>query len=163
MDDTPKKPEQITDVAQPRRTFIKQSLGLIGGGALLAVLQDAVALANNASNQLNLTGTTVSGGAGILSQQRVDAEDADITMRLKEKFDPILKANGLEELFDQVENPLIRVLTEMEFWEQPRNRLVLLIGLFGTGKSSFKRRLPNATRPKSTSTTPATLRPCWQP
>jgi hypothetical protein len=41
--------------------------------------QDAVALANNASNQLNLTGTTVSGGAGILSQQRVDAEDADIT------------------------------------------------------------------------------------
>lgn len=43
------------------------------------------------------------------------SEDADITMRLKEKFDPILKANGLEELFDQVENPLIRVLTEMEF------------------------------------------------
>ena len=41
--------------------------------------QDAVALANNASNQLNLAGTTVSGGAGILSQQRVDAEDADIT------------------------------------------------------------------------------------
>lgn len=43
------------------------------------------------------------------------SEDADITMRLKEKFDPILKINGLEELFDQVENPLIRVLTEMEF------------------------------------------------
>jgi DNA polymerase-1 len=43
------------------------------------------------------------------------SEDADITMRLKEKFDPILKTNGLEELFDQVENPLIRVLTEMEF------------------------------------------------
>jgi DNA polymerase I len=43
------------------------------------------------------------------------AEDADITLRLKEKFDPILKTNGLEELFDAVENPLIRVLTEMEF------------------------------------------------
>lgn len=43
------------------------------------------------------------------------SEDADITMRLKEKFDPILKTNGLEELFDKVENPLIRVLTEMEF------------------------------------------------
>jgi DNA polymerase I len=43
------------------------------------------------------------------------AEDADITLKLKEKFDPILKANGLEELFDKVENPLIRVLTEMEF------------------------------------------------
>ncbi|MDO8968943.1 DNA polymerase I [Algoriphagus sp.] len=43
------------------------------------------------------------------------AEDADITLKLKEKFDPILKANGLESLFDDVENPLIRVLTEMEF------------------------------------------------
>jgi DNA polymerase I len=43
------------------------------------------------------------------------AEDADITLRLKEKFDPILKTNGLEGLFDEVENPLIRVLTEMEF------------------------------------------------
>ncbi|MFN3997492.1 DNA polymerase I [Algoriphagus sp.] len=43
------------------------------------------------------------------------SEDADITMRLKEKFDPILKSNGLEELFDNVENPLIRVLSEMEF------------------------------------------------
>ncbi|PKO69495.1 MAG: hypothetical protein CVU22_04780 [Betaproteobacteria bacterium HGW-Betaproteobacteria-16] len=41
--------------------------------------QDAVALANNASNQLSLAGTTVSGGAGILSQQRVDAEEADYT------------------------------------------------------------------------------------
>ena len=43
------------------------------------------------------------------------AEDADITLRLKEKFDPTLKANGLEKLFDEVENPLIRVLTDMEF------------------------------------------------
>lgn len=43
------------------------------------------------------------------------SEDADITMRLKEKFDPILKTNGLQDLFDKVENPLIRVLTEMEF------------------------------------------------
>ncbi len=37
--------------------------------------QDAVALSNNASNQLVLTGTTVGSGAGILSQQRVDPED----------------------------------------------------------------------------------------
>jgi DNA polymerase I len=43
------------------------------------------------------------------------AEDADITLRLKEKFDPVIKSNGLEKLFDEVENPLIRVLTEMEF------------------------------------------------
>ncbi len=43
------------------------------------------------------------------------AEDADITLRLKEKFDPILKNNGLEKLFDEVENPLIQVLAAMEF------------------------------------------------
>ncbi|WP_026952581.1 DNA polymerase I [Algoriphagus mannitolivorans] len=43
------------------------------------------------------------------------SEDADITLQLKKKFDPILKSNGLEKLFDEVENPLIRVLTDMEF------------------------------------------------
>ncbi|MBC6365665.1 DNA polymerase I [Algoriphagus sp. AK58] len=43
------------------------------------------------------------------------AEDADITLRLKGKLDPIISTNGLEKLFDEVENPLIRVLTDMEF------------------------------------------------
>ncbi|WP_297336663.1 DNA polymerase I [Algoriphagus sp.] len=43
------------------------------------------------------------------------AEDADITLRLKEKFDPMLKENELEKLFYEVENPLIPVLTAMEF------------------------------------------------
>ena len=43
------------------------------------------------------------------------SEDADITLRLKEKFDPILKSNGLTSLFDDVENPLIEVLAAMEF------------------------------------------------
>ena len=43
------------------------------------------------------------------------AEDADITLKLKQKFDPIIKANGLEKLFFEVENPLIEVLTDMEF------------------------------------------------
>src|SRR5690606_6344024 len=43
------------------------------------------------------------------------SEDADITLRLKEKFDPILTANGLTKLFDEVENPLIEVLSAMEF------------------------------------------------
>lgn len=43
------------------------------------------------------------------------AEDADITLRLKEKFDPILNSNGLTQLFDKVENPLIEVLAAMEF------------------------------------------------
>jgi DNA polymerase-1 len=43
------------------------------------------------------------------------AEDADITLKLKQKFDPIIKANGLEKLLHEVENPLIAVLAEMEF------------------------------------------------
>ncbi len=43
------------------------------------------------------------------------SEDADITLRLKAKFDPILKENHLEKLFNEVENPLINVLAEMEF------------------------------------------------
>jgi DNA polymerase I len=43
------------------------------------------------------------------------AEDADITLKLKEKFDPIIKANGLEKLLHEVENPLIPVLADMEF------------------------------------------------
>ncbi|MEO8013353.1 MAG: S-layer family protein [Polaromonas sp.] len=40
--------------------------------------QEAVALANNASNQLTLTGTTVGSGAGILSLQRVDGGDTPV-------------------------------------------------------------------------------------
>lgn len=43
------------------------------------------------------------------------SEDADITLRLKAEFDPLLKENNLEKLFDEVENPLINVLADMEF------------------------------------------------
>ncbi|SIT07645.1 DNA polymerase I [Belliella pelovolcani] len=43
------------------------------------------------------------------------AEDSDITLKLKHTFDPIIKENGLEKLLHEVENPLIRVLTAMEF------------------------------------------------
>lgn len=43
------------------------------------------------------------------------SEDADITLQLKTKFDPILKENQLEKLFDEVENPLIQVLAAMEY------------------------------------------------
>lgn len=43
------------------------------------------------------------------------AEDADITLKLKQEFDPIIKSNGLDKLLHEVENPLIRVLTDMEF------------------------------------------------
>ena len=43
------------------------------------------------------------------------AEDADITLKLKQKFDPLIKSNGLEKLLHDVENPLIEVLADMEF------------------------------------------------
>ena len=43
------------------------------------------------------------------------AEDADITLKLKQKFDPIIKENRLEKLLHEVENPLIEVLADMEF------------------------------------------------
>jgi DNA polymerase I len=42
------------------------------------------------------------------------AEDADITLQLKNKFEPLLKKNGSEKLFSEVEMPLIPVLAGME-------------------------------------------------
>ncbi len=43
------------------------------------------------------------------------AEDADITLQLKSKFEPLLKSNGVEKVFAEAEVPLVEVLTEMEF------------------------------------------------
>ncbi len=43
------------------------------------------------------------------------AEDADITLQLKEKFVPLLKFKEVDTTFEKVENPLTRVLTDMEF------------------------------------------------
>ena len=42
------------------------------------------------------------------------AEDADITLRLKNVLEPKLKESGVEALFHQIEMPLIPVLAEME-------------------------------------------------
>ncbi len=42
------------------------------------------------------------------------AEDADVTLRLKNFFEPNLKQEGLESLFYEMEMPLIYVLAEME-------------------------------------------------
>jgi DNA polymerase-1 len=42
-------------------------------------------------------------------------EDADITLQLKEAFVPLLKEKEVERVFREVENPLVRVLTDMEF------------------------------------------------
>ncbi len=42
------------------------------------------------------------------------AEDADITLQLKEVFEPQLTSSDVRKLFDEVEVPLITVLAEME-------------------------------------------------
>ena len=41
-------------------------------------------------------------------------EDADITLQLKLKFDPLLSENNLRKLFEQMEVPLVPVLAAME-------------------------------------------------
>ncbi|HUQ67454.1 MAG TPA: DNA polymerase I, partial [Flavitalea sp.] len=43
------------------------------------------------------------------------AEDADITLRLKHVFTPLLQAKDVEQVFIEVENPLVRVLADMEY------------------------------------------------
>lgn len=43
------------------------------------------------------------------------AEDADITLQLKQVFAPILKEKKVEKVFEEVETPLLEVLTDMEF------------------------------------------------
>ncbi|QCR24162.1 DNA polymerase I [Pontibacter sp. SGAir0037] len=41
-------------------------------------------------------------------------EDADVTLRLKLYFEPLLKEQGLLKLFNEVENPLVQVLADIE-------------------------------------------------
>jgi DNA polymerase-1 len=43
------------------------------------------------------------------------AEDADITLQLKNCFSPLIKKRGVEKVFNEVENPLVRVLVDMEY------------------------------------------------
>ncbi|MCB0699222.1 MAG: DNA polymerase I [Chitinophagales bacterium] len=43
------------------------------------------------------------------------AEDADITLQLKQKFDPMLDEFEVREVFNEVENPLVPVLLDMEY------------------------------------------------
>ncbi len=43
------------------------------------------------------------------------AEDADITLQLKHCFYPMLNKKGVEKVFEEVENPLVRVLVDMEY------------------------------------------------
>ncbi|HEX2845389.1 MAG TPA: DNA polymerase I [Chitinophagaceae bacterium] len=43
------------------------------------------------------------------------AEDADITLQLKNVFTPMLKSKEVERVFEEVESPLVKVLVDMEF------------------------------------------------
>ncbi len=43
------------------------------------------------------------------------AEDADITLQLKNILHPFLKEREVEKVFYEVENPLVKVITDMEF------------------------------------------------
>ncbi|MER3463081.1 MAG: DNA polymerase I [Chitinophagaceae bacterium] len=42
-------------------------------------------------------------------------EDADVTLQFKNVFTPLLKKYDVQNVFDEVENPLVPVLTDMEF------------------------------------------------
>ena len=42
-------------------------------------------------------------------------EDADITLQLKHKFEPMLKEKSVENVFYNADNPLVKVLANMEF------------------------------------------------
>ncbi len=43
------------------------------------------------------------------------AEDADITLQLKNCFAPLIEKRGVSRVFEEVENPLVRVLVNMEY------------------------------------------------
>lgn len=43
------------------------------------------------------------------------AEDADITLQLKNVFAPMLKTKEVERVFEEVESPLVKVLVDMEY------------------------------------------------
>jgi DNA polymerase-1 len=43
------------------------------------------------------------------------AEDADVTLQLKTAFDPLLASRNVKRVFDEVENPLVPVLIDMEY------------------------------------------------
>lgn len=42
------------------------------------------------------------------------AEDADVTLQLKQAFDPMLDKQEVRKVFAEVENPLVRILVDME-------------------------------------------------
>lgn len=77
---------------------------------------------NELGYQMQLIEDLIGKGKNQLSMKEVEvnkvswyaSEDADITFRLKKVFEPLLKKDGLENIFNDIEMPLIPVLAQME-------------------------------------------------
>ncbi|HJY22129.1 MAG TPA: DNA polymerase I, partial [Hanamia sp.] len=54
-------------------------------------------------------------GVEVENAKEYAVEDADITLQLKHIFSPFLKEKKVEKVFEEVESPLLKVLTDMEF------------------------------------------------
>ena len=65
-------------------------------------------IGKNGKNQLTMADVDVE------TVKEYAAEDADITLQLKQSFDPEIVKMGVEKLFRTVETPLVKVLTAME-------------------------------------------------
>ncbi len=53
--------------------------------------------------------------ANLAAIKEYAAEDADITLQLKEKLEPEVEKYGMKKLLDEVEGPLVKVLSYMEY------------------------------------------------
>ena len=60
-------------------------------------------------------GQTTMREAPIEAVKEYAAEDADITLQLKKSFDPLLDEKDVRRVFEQVENPLVPVLIDIEY------------------------------------------------
>lgn len=84
---------------------------------------DALAF-NELGHQMQPIEDLIGKGKDQISMQEVDpekvswyaAEDADATLCLKQIYEPRLKEEGLEDIFYNIEMPLIEVLASMERW-----------------------------------------------
>jgi DNA polymerase I len=66
-------------------------------------------LGKKGKNQLNMRDVAVD------KVSDYAAEDADITLQLKQVLSPLIKSKEVEKVFYEVENPLAKVLTDMEY------------------------------------------------
>jgi DNA polymerase-1 len=53
--------------------------------------------------------------AAIESVKEYAVEDADVTLQLKQAFAPLIVERSVDKVYNEIENPLVKVLTDMEF------------------------------------------------